>query len=409
MNWRDPEFRRNILVLGTWRDKKKRRRLVTIAFAGLALTIFGLYWTGRPFETDPSLCGQLCHATNAQYQSWSKSSHSQVPCYYCHLDSPTQKLINPVVRMYKTAFDNYEKPLNSSSAYSQSAIPKERCLYCHAKDSRVVMGTPIPRIKSGMHGKHVAAGLQCATCHNRVAHSGAERFEPVRTWKPGFRYLDFTNMREGCWRCHSEDGKWRSAKTLSIVKGKKPSTECKACHESRWRLAPRTGRIDHRMRNSLSWRAGNRHGAQAKRDYFACLGCHDRRARPQGSQNPPDCGEACHGGIVMPHNTPASKKYDPLRTRRTDWLKEHPSAAASRGVASGGDGLSSDPSRACTMCHDRESESYNFCSDCHHREFLGAQRTVWRRKHPSVVKSSGTDRCQKCHDFDYCAACHTKV
>ncbi len=422
MRWRDPEFRRNLLVLGSWKDKRVRRRLIAVAFTMLLLVVLGFYWTGRPLATDPSLCGQLCHATYGEYQSWSRSSHSEVPCHLCHLDTPMQKLVNPIARLIKVRVGSFDKPLNADSEYSQKHIAKERCLRCHAKNAPKLTAKPAPRPEGPMHETHLAMNMDCTICHNRIAHRGAEKYEPVRSWAPDFKYKDFLTMREGCWRCHSLDGQWRDEKTLELVAGKKPPTECNACHESIWTLKPREGLIDHRDVKGIAWRSGDRHGKEAQKDFFVCLGCHDRNKRPDGSKNPPNCSDACHGGMVMPHNTPAWSKYYPVSasadTGVPEWIQVHSKEAADRGVRRAVDGRTLDPNKACSICHGRRSKTDNFCDDCHHSEILDkvtdkvakeimSAGNRWRKQHPKAVKRLGTVKCIRCHALEFCTDCHT--
>lgn len=222
-------------------------------YALLLLVVMGLYWSGTPMATNPALCGQVCHPTYAEYQSWLQSSHSSVPCHLCHLDTPAQKLVNPITRFVQTQFDSFEKPLNADSEFSQKGIGKARCLRCHAENATMQGKKPVPRPQGPMHDAHSAMDMDCTVCHNRIAHSGAERFEPIRSWTPDFKYKDFVTMREGCWRCHSLDGQWRNEETLKLVAGKKPPTECRTCHDSSWSLMPRNGLMDHGDVKGVAW------------------------------------------------------------------------------------------------------------------------------------------------------------
>ncbi len=422
MNWRDPEFRRDLLILGSWKDKRVRRRLVIALLAVLFLVIFLAYWTGRPFGTNPALCGQFCHVTYGEYQSWTQSTHAEVPCHFCHLDSPLQKLVNPAVRFVKTQLDSFEKPVNADSQYSQEHIPKERCLRCHATDAPVRSRQKIPLPEGAMHEAHLAFEIPCTACHNRIAHSGAEAFEPIRSWAPEFEYQDFLNMREGCWRCHSTDGSWRNEETLKFVEGQVPPTECQTCHEATWALMPRDGVINHDDVKGVAWQSGERHGKEARKDFFVCLGCHDRYARAKGSKNPPDCSDACHGGIVMPHDIPKwSEFYEGVERVVVDqarWRLVHYKIAEAQGVKRAADGRAVDPKKTCSKCHRRGGQSENFCDDCHHRDFLNdtkekitakilASGSRWRTQHPTAVKNLGTDKCTECHAFEFCSGCHT--
>ncbi len=256
----DPEFRRNLLLFGSWKDKRIRRRVILGIGGGISLVALAIFITGIPFVTNSQLCGRMCHATRAEYQSWAQSSHADVACHFCHHDNPAEKIINPITRTIKAQLDSFAKPINADGSYSLNKIPKERCLYCHGDGGRAWAGKQAPGLPDETHATHLDSGLQCATCHNRVAHRGSEKFEPLKSWKPGFEYPDFTTMRQGCWRCHSRDGKYRDRSALDLVsQGKKPGADCDLCHKSKWSLKPKDGPLNHGNVDGVPWRNGNLH------------------------------------------------------------------------------------------------------------------------------------------------------
>lgn len=409
--WLDPETRRNLIVLGSWKDAKIRRVLVLITVSVVFLVGFTSFLAGIPFATNPTLCGQLCHATNAEFQSWSRSAHANVACHFCHLDRPSEKVVNPVSRAILSALDAFQKPINADSAYSQKGVPKERCLYCHAPGAGSA-GAKNIGVKGTMHNRHLDAGLDCTVCHNRVAHLGAEDFEPLKSWQPGFKYRDFTTMKQGCWRCHGRNSKYVDSEALALVGGKKPSSDCRLCHDRPSSLRPGAGEASHETTGSLNWKAGARHGRAALADFNVCLACHPLVKDTQAA-GLPDCSSSCHRGVVMPHNL---SKWAPYLAgngfKSPSWLKTHALEARAKGVKMTADSRVEDPAGACSICHNREGKSPNFCQSCHHKKIekvLGGPAAPWAALHSRAVLETGAFQCRSCHEPSFCSACHTRT
>jgi len=383
-----------------------------------AAAIFGLFFTAAifPLSSNPVFCGTACHSQNPEYFSWQKSSHAKVTCYACHINPSYLHLIQDKLTagplgIVHTITGKYEKPINATSKYSQEDVPAERCLRCHSPGTRNFTPRLGLNITSKMHLKHLDAGLQCTTCHNRIAHLGAEKYEPLKSWKPGFKYKNFATMRQGCWRCHSKDIKFRNEETLKLVGEKVPPTNCAVCHNTDWNLKPTTGQFNHNDVDGLPWRDGKRrHGVIAKLDFSACFACHQKKPGEQAENILPNCTTTCHKGVTMPHNIPRWAAYYTKDAETPQWLRVHPNAADSFGISQTGDFRAVDPQVVCSMCHNKDGAAANFCQQCHHQEFAkdnSQPNAPWKPQHPAVVKAVGSTGCQRCHLLEFCAYCHT--
>ena len=383
-----------------------------------ALAILGLFFTATiiPLTSNPGFCGRTCHRLNPEFQTWQRSSHADVPCYACHsnpsiLNLLQDKLIEGPKHIFHTLTNNQENPINASSLYSQQSVPTERCLRCHSVNNRNFTSTQGLNITSKMHVKHLNSGLACTTCHNRVTHLGAENYEPLRSLKPGFKYKNYITMREGCWRCHSKDVKYRSVSTLKVVAGKQPPTGCSLCHNQAWNLKPTVGLYNHNDVNGIPWRDGKRrHGVVAKLDFNTCFGCHQKEPGDQAGIVQPNCTTTCHKGVKMPHNIPKWSTYYVNDKVTPLWLRAHPYMADLFGISETAGFAESDPQFVCSMCHNKDRAAANFCQKCHHQSFDQSNsnpNAPWKTQHPSVVKAIGSSGCQKCHLLEFCAFCHT--
>lgn len=253
-----------------WKDPAQRLRFALLSGAAVIFLLFSLAAI-FPLASHPTFCGKACHSQSPQWQSWKASAHSQVTCYACHMDVGSirhllkLKLYDAPVGMIATALGTEPKPINEHSHVSQALTPRERCERCHTNENRKF--TFSKGIKMN-HLAHKEAGLDCTVCHNRIAHKGAEDFEPLKSeWKEaeGFHYEDFLTMKHGCLRCHSGNAESRSEETLSLIgNGKKPPTACTACHTEDFDLP-----VGH---DDPVWRTA--HGKEAKKDFSVCMECH---------------------------------------------------------------------------------------------------------------------------------------
>jgi nitrate/TMAO reductase-like tetraheme cytochrome c subunit len=213
----------------------KRLRVLLYLAIGLLVILIFILIIGIPLASSPSFCIKTCHLMNPEYQTWKRSSHSKIKCYACHVDDSyiglsREKFIIGPRRAYLTITNSFKRPLNKNSDYSQKKMPSKRCLKCHEPSTRTFTTGDL-KITRQVIVKHLKAGLECTTCHNRLVHNKAERYEPIKSWDKNFKYKNFLRMKEGCWRCHSNNPKYRDEKVLKLIKnGAKPPTRCDTCH-----------------------------------------------------------------------------------------------------------------------------------------------------------------------------------
>jgi hypothetical protein len=224
-----------------------------------------------PLASNPTFCIVACHNMAPEVEAWKASSHAKVTCYACHLNRVSithllkMKLVEAPTSMAHTIFGTLEIPINAESEISQEDFKMTRCERCHTNENRKFT---FSRGIFMSHIPHKKAGINCAVCHNRVAHGGAEEFEPMKSeWEEarGFEYENFLHMKEGCFRCHSANPNSRSEETLSLIEnGKTPPKACTTCHTKDFDLPS--------GHDNPKWRT--EHQEEAKKDFSVCMKCH---------------------------------------------------------------------------------------------------------------------------------------
>jgi cytochrome c nitrite reductase small subunit len=137
--------------------------LFLIAVLGVAAGLGGVAFVhgkGTSYMTnDPSACAN-CHAMQAHYDAWLKSSHHAVAsCNDCH--TPDGAVGHTFVKAvnglrHSTAFTVGHVP-DALIAHPQNvAVVEQRCRTCHAD---ALLSMP-----------HGGNGVSCVRCHNSVGH-----------------------------------------------------------------------------------------------------------------------------------------------------------------------------------------------------------------------------------------------
>lgn len=343
---------------------------------------------------------------NPDYQSWRRSSHAAVQCVACHRGIElfgVLPLPHYVVNAFKESGGNYRKPINSDSRYGATEVYNRECLKCHSPGNRSFTTTHGLKVNSKIHLKHLDASLRCTNCHNRVAHNGAEKFEPLITWiekkynsqeslvgkrDPKFSYANNMRMRQGCWRCHKVGGKFvdvsGKVKTgpYQAANGAVAPTKCSTCHNKQWDIKPPGHKV--KNKDGVDWKSGLNHGKVARKDFSSCQACHDKNTW---------CSTKCHKGITMPH-IPKWKDVHMV------WAKNNNRRAD------------------CRMCHEADP-LLNFCGNrCHHdpfrKQFKLSDKVPWKigkEQHGVAAKATGGQPCFRCHDQKtWCTTeCHKGV
>lgn len=262
-----PKFTLPNLKNPLWR----RRVFIYLLMAAAVLVVFSVGMIGA--TGFPRGCNIICHSMDPEYNTWKKSAHANIGCVACHTapGGAFTKIAEDIfvnVPIGVKQFVGFEKPINPHSEISQEHMENERCLRCHSPQTREFTSRPDLKMGSQAHQKHLKRGLSCTTCHNRVAHKGAEKFEPITRWEKGFQYQNFTTMKEGCFRCHSMSP--RPAELAPEIRklARKTSIACPVCHPRGWQFLP--------SGHGNDWRKA--HVTMANADLNSCLRCHPKKA-----------------------------------------------------------------------------------------------------------------------------------
>jgi len=136
--------------------------------AGLGTFTFG-YGEGWSYLTnDPTACTN-CHIMQDHFDSWVKSSHSNVAtCNDCHLSHhPVGKWITKADNgfFHSFAFTTGEYPDPLRIKPRNSAVAQQACLHCH--------GEFVDALKPVDDAAHAFdSTVECVHCHQAVGHAG---------------------------------------------------------------------------------------------------------------------------------------------------------------------------------------------------------------------------------------------
>lgn len=345
------------------------------------------------FTQSSSFCSS-CHELKPQIESWKRSSHANIDCNVCHgapnvFSLALSKLEN-VKNIVKHYTNQYDDPINLDSKLSQDSIPNERCLRCHSVVQRVVSPKSgfskkmFGKGQSKYHAKHLKKGIQCVTCHNRVAHRGAEDFftKPELKKAKGRTYQDNVQM-EGCVRCHPVN----EARATLAKKFPGAPKDCKNCHEKEkagqmpeFHLAAGARWLEPSSLPGLGKGLSKEravHSQEAlKRGKAFCFTCHDWKTF---------CNK-CHSNVFMPHEM-------------TTW----------RGGKNLHEKVGRQDPQKCERCHkpSKVLGEQPVCVACHHKKWIDPSKVRWRNVHFNFVKKEGAVYCVKCHQLSFCIKCHS--
>jgi len=332
-------------------------------------------------------CVSVCHQVmDDAVLAYNTSPHANVGCVTCHAkvnSDPYHFLLHKaefgIDGGYKVLTKTFHLPPNPESEVALET-EETQCVQCHAGYKKI---NPSPGMKID-HDAHKEAGVNCTTCHNRVAH----RETGELTLAGNSKHADFGQM-EGCFRCHSQEAP-------AEAPGK-----CSACHTEDFELVPQTHATPafytpygdstghaklatedrQRLAEVAAEKEGEAEGETAAKAHGAEPG-HELPSIEQVSY----CGQchaqsfcdSCHG-MEIPH--PAA------------FRKDHSAAANMK-------------PESCGKCHaDSKTASANqeFCSDCHHK--VGDTAKPWFPQHPALATKDAKG-CLQCHTSMYCETCH---
>lgn len=153
-----------------WADPKKRIASIVLVLNILVVVVISIL----AFTSSPFFCTRVCHSMEPLTKGWEVSSHSEIPCINCHVES--NGFINLVYHKMlalKEPFieisGGYKEGINKESELAEE-MPEEHCTVCHSKNRNYSPSEGLTFDKKA-HEVHIEkVNMKCAFCHNRVGH-----------------------------------------------------------------------------------------------------------------------------------------------------------------------------------------------------------------------------------------------
>ncbi|HWI54330.1 MAG TPA: NapC/NirT family cytochrome c, partial [Desulfobacteria bacterium] len=312
-------------------DKKKILKF-TILTVGVLAVMF-LLALGITYGTSfPKFCAS-CHIMKPEFATWEASSHSQVDCVACHVDSGVVNALKhkavATKELYKYVTKTYELPIHMTET-----IPDDRCLKCHSLKRKVSPSSTDLYIP---HEKHHDNKIACVKCHQGVAHGkiasrGMTLGGDFNSWNrsAGQKVMNRDSIipkMDLCMDCHGRRG---------------VTVACEACHTS-------SVKPDSHRQTSFKLN----HGKDAKKNIRYCDTCHAYIKAPGVTSK--DLPEA---------EDPVAKYLNSFQTGSDSDYTEY-------------------------------ARTNEFCIDCHRKRPVTHTET-WPFEHGKSVKNN-EQRCLVCH------------
>ena len=251
-------------------SKSEDKLKLFILVSGTLLFLLVATVGGISMTMSPNFC-KLCHkAMNPEYVTWKYSSHSQIACVDCHMESGVVSIIKEKLvaskHLYTYLTDGYEeeKPIKM-----KTELPSHLCTNCHSMKNR---GFSLSGDLKDPHSKHDKVGVGCIQCHSGAAHGNIAEREvstgDLAAWtdKNGMNNMTAELVRpdmDTCVACHINPRKYG-------VDHEPASWKCEACHEAI--LTPDT------HKDQVGWSVN--HGLDAEKDLQGCIVCHAMGVQP---------------------------------------------------------------------------------------------------------------------------------
>lgn len=197
-----------------------------ITAIGLLIILVGVSVFGLIYSSNPNYCN-LCHVMRGEYQSWHKSTHSQVTCLSCHQKSGPIGWSEAKIRTLREAVlnvtKNYPQPITAQ-------IKNLSCLKCHNKILKESI--TVNTIKMS-HKEPINEGYHCTDCHNTVAHGNKVPQPQYPIMNSCIECHNGKNVSADCNLCHTKDiGEKPSTKISNYpLVHLPPPSDCRGCHD----------------------------------------------------------------------------------------------------------------------------------------------------------------------------------
>jgi nitrate/TMAO reductase-like tetraheme cytochrome c subunit len=384
-------------------DKKERTsitrsratfyKVLTIVFASLVLLIVAGYATVE--ETSSKSFCSTCHEMKPEAETLKASSHSNVECKECHIQSGVvnyaKAKMNGLVQVYEKVTNSYSAPI-----HMPTEIPNATCEKCHDMKTRNV--TPAGDLIIP-HDKHLDKNIKCVQCHSGVAHGNiADRNVTFKT--------DYDKWNDSLGKSVMSDTKFTEPTMedcISCHAARKISTDCKTCHKTE--MLPES-------HNAVDFKTGG-HGKLAEKDIRKCNQCHSLMSKDQlkGYQDPTVLDSFLNKDkpIVQKNADDYAKENSFCRdchskkpaSHTSDFFKTH-GTTTKNGVDT------------CKACHNvNKTNTSNStaggnkvaCATCHPASHDSVEKI---QHHPISLDGvkGPSQTCYKCHAENKCKACH---
>lgn len=373
-----------------------RGRLIKVMTLTLffLILLFSVGFLGLETTSSSKFCAS-CHEMKPEYYTWKASSHSEVDCVNCHTGSSKEDYAkakaNGLVQVFKKATKTYTAPIRMPDQIQDSSCEK-----CHNLSSRDVTPTGDLVIP---HDKHKKQGIQCAQCHQGVAHGKiADRKMTYQT-----DYGRWDEMLGNAIMSEPEFIKPDMDTCMECHKVRNAPLECTACHT--------TGMYPESHQRQ-DFKPGA-HGIHAREDLGSCNECHKDMSLEEvtGFEEVPSFTKFLKKGQSK-EKQKTEKDYAKENTFCRDCHSTRPSSHTSDFMMSHG-GIAKDNIERCTTCHEYQKRSdavidIPACASCHpatHND------KPWRERHPIQLTPNQKleQSCYTCHNPNKCATCHVEV
>jgi nitrate/TMAO reductase-like tetraheme cytochrome c subunit len=370
-----------------------RGRLIKVMTLTLffLILLFSVGYLGLETTSSSKFCAS-CHEMKPEYFTWKASSHSEVDCVNCHTGSSKEDYAkakaNGLVQVFKKATQTYTAPIRMPDQIQDASC--EKCHNIFTRDVTPTGDLIIP------HDKHKKQGIQCAQCHQGVAHGKiAERKMTYQT-----DYGKWDDMLGRAVMSEPKYTKTDMATCMECHKLRNATLECAACHT--------TGMYpDSHKRNEFKIQS---HGSQVREDLKSCHKCHEYMST-----------EEVYGFEDIPSVNKFLKQdsSDQKEKNEFDYAKENtfcvechttrPQTHTKMFMMEHGQ-LAKQNQQKCLACHDYQKTittptSMVTCASCHPSSH---KNSAYKTRHPVplVTGQKLQESCYQCHNRETCSNCH---
>ncbi|NOY57593.1 MAG: hypothetical protein GXO75_01490 [Calditrichaeota bacterium] len=209
------------------------KKKVVIA-SGIILGILVLLVATAEFTSRPKFC-TTCHYMQPFYDSWSSSSHKDVPCVKCHFPPGLQSAIESktigIVHIVNYVSQFYKK------SRPMAEVSDASCLRSGCHDKRLIAGKVTFK---GVHFDHTShltklrrgKKLRCTSCHSQIVQGKHIDVTETTCFLCHFKNSEGDPTIHKCTLCHEAPTKANSTKNIAYDHTNviNKNIACERCH-----------------------------------------------------------------------------------------------------------------------------------------------------------------------------------